>query len=100
MTHTYDACAECEREHDHMACATCLPARLMLVRTGNLPDPMAAMRPAPLTRRERRIERMRTQRIGHVARTTYRTSGTPHMSRPGIARPDATIYIVRKAVPE
>lgn len=38
----------------------------------------------PLTRRERRIERMRTQRIGHAARSTYRTSGTPYMARPGI----------------
>lgn len=36
------------------------------------------------TRRERRIERMRTQRIGHATRTTYRTSGRPDMARPAI----------------
>lgn len=35
----------------------------------------------PMTRRERRIERMRTQRIGHAKREAYRTSGTPHMAR-------------------
>lgn len=37
-----------------------------------------------LTRRERRIERQRTQRIGHVTRTTYRVSGRPDMARPAV----------------
>lgn len=37
-----------------------------------------------LTRRERRIERMRTQHVGHAQRSTYRVSGRPDMARPAI----------------
>jgi hypothetical protein len=47
----------------------------------------------PLTRRERRVERMRTQHMAHAARSTYRTSGTPYMARNGLSAPGAAIYI-------
>ena len=47
----------------------------------------------PGPRAQRRIERMRTQRMGHAQREAYRVSGRPDMSRPGIFRPDATLYL-------
>jgi hypothetical protein len=37
-----------------------------------------------VTRYERKVERMRTQRLGHAKRAMYRTSGTPHLARPAI----------------
>lgn len=37
-----------------------------------------------LTRRERRIERQRTQHIGYARRSTYRVSGRPDLARPAI----------------
>ena len=39
-----------------------------------------------LTRRERKIERMRTQVMGPAKRSQYRTSGTPVLARPAIYR--------------
>lgn len=50
------------------------------------------VRALPTTRRERRVERARVQRMGPATRTTYRTSGTPLMARNGMTRPDAAIY--------
>lgn len=51
----------------------------------------------PLTRRERRIERQRTQRMPSAGRSTYRTSGTPLMARNGLASPDAAIYLTDRS---
>lgn len=51
-----------------------------------------------MTRRERRIERMRTQRMSHAQRSAYRVSGSPVMARAGWTRPDAAIYIQKGEV--